>query len=490
MIYTLKKNKNHPNFIDIELKYKSNSDKVILQIPAWRPGRYELQNFAKNIPKIEAFDKNGQNLGIQKITKDAWEITCKKQEILVKYSYYAHKTDAGSSFVDSDYLYINFVNCLAYIENGINKPVSVEIEMPKNWQYACALEGKMLENNQLKIVASSFYTLYDSPFIAAKSIATQEYFVEETQFQIQIIGNYQPNWNKILPDFEAFSRYQICKMVSFPVKKYQFLVWILPTAFYHGVEHSASTMIVLGPDNEGDSLITDLLGVSSHELFHAWNICKIRPKQLLPYDFSQENYFDTGFVVEGVTTYFGDLFLLHAKVILKDEYLKELSTTCIRHFVKDGQAQQSIVDSSIDLWIDGYTEGIPQKKVSIYHKGALVALLLDLMIRNKFDHKKSLYCVMKAMWDNFGMKNIGYTLTDYKLIAETIFEAPLNDYFNNFIAGNVPIEAALNTELKHIGLGLVWKNNFTIVISEIKKPTKVQKMNLEKFLTDNYFASI
>ena len=65
--------------------------------------------------------------------------------------------------------------------------------MPKNWQYACALEGKMLENNQLKIVASSFYTLYDSPFIAAKSIATQEYFVEETQFQIQIIGNYQPN---------------------------------------------------------------------------------------------------------------------------------------------------------------------------------------------------------------------------------------------------------------------------------------------------------
>ena len=115
-------------------------------------------------------------------------------------------------------------------------------------------------------------------------------------------------------------------------------------------------------------------------------------------------------------------------------------------------------------------------------------MLLDLMIRNKFDHKKSLYHVMKAMWENFGHQKIGYTLADYKLIAESIFEASLENYFNNYIVGNISIEAALNKELKQIGLALVWKNNYTIVISELKILSKTQKINLEKFLTDNYFA--
>jgi predicted metalloprotease with PDZ domain len=487
MEFIISKSLSQANFFDIEFSFKANTKFVEIQLPAWRPGRYELQNFSKNIQSFKVFDEDELAIPHKKLTKDKWEIEANCKNIKIKYSYYANKTDAGSSFVDENVFYINFVNCIPYVVGGINKPVSVSLNLPKNWKIASALKFKLDRNGIAKTIAKSFCELYDSPTIASYKIQSAKYLVGKTDFYIEIVGNYSPNWDKILPAFKAFTEFQIKKMGNFPEKEYHFINWILPNAFYHGVEHGSSTMITLGPDIEGDSLLHDLLGVSSHELFHAWNICKIRPAALLPYDFTKENYFETGFVVEGITTYFGDLALVQSGVISKEEYFKELSTVCMRHFVKDGKANQSLVESSIDLWVDGYESGIPHKKVSIYNKGALVALLLDLMIRNKFDHKRSLYTLMEKMWGNFGKKEIGYTINDYKTEAENIVEEPLDEYFQNYIYGTKPLEHSLNKELVKFGLELIWKNDTSILISEIENPDKTQKINLEKFLTDNNF---
>lgn len=478
------------NFLDIEFSFKANTKIVELQLPAWRPGRYELQNFSKNIQSFKVFNENNLEIPFKKLTKDKWEIEANTKNIKIKYSYYANKTDAGSSFVDENVFYINFVNCIPYLVGLINEPVSVSLNLPKNWEIASALKFKFNKKGTANTLAKSFYELYDSPTVASSTIQIVKYKADQTNFFIEIVGNYKPNWEKILPAFKAFTKFQIKKMGSFPEKEYHFINWILPNAFYHGVEHGSSTMITLGPDIEGDSLLSDLLGVSSHELFHAWNICKIRPKELLPYDFTKENYFETGFVVEGVTTYFGDLALVQSGVISKEEYLKELSTVCMRHFVKDGKANQSLVESSIDLWVDGYEAGIPHKKVSIYNKGALVALLLDLKIRNKYNHSRSLYTLMQNMWENFGKKAIGYSINDYKTEAENIFGEPLDEYFKNYIYGTKTLEPSLNKELSKVGLELIWKNDTSIIISEIENPDKTQKINLEKFLIDNNFNAI
>lgn len=490
MDFKISKSNQQKHFFEIELRLKAEADIVELQLPAWRPGRYELQNFSKNIQTFTVFDKKGLKVKFRKITKDKWEIMAKKQELFIKYSYYSIKTDAGNSYVDDSIFYVNFVNCIPYQVGKIETPVSVSIDIPSDWSIACALKFKKNKKGGQRVQAKSFYELYDSPLIACPTIDTKEYKIDKTQFKISVVGNYNANWPKILPAFEAFSKFQIMKMEDFPVQDYSFIIWVLPTAFYHGVEHCSSTMIVLGPDIEGDTLIADLLGVSSHELFHAWNICKIRPKELLKYDYTKENYFETGFIVEGVTTYLGDLILVQSGVISKDEYLKELSTVCIRHFVNDGKASQSLVESSIDLWVDGYGTGVPNKKVSIYHKGALVAFILDLMIRNKFNHERSLYTIMKEMWFNFGKKGVGYQLNDYKLIAESIFEGDLDEYFEKCIFGNDSLESLLNQELNKIGLELVWKNEASLVVSELEKQKKIQKNNLAKFLTDNEIVTI
>ena len=129
-----------------------------------------------------------------------------------------------------------------------------------------------------------------------------------------------------------------------------------------------------------DAVYPDLLGVSSHELYHTWNVKAIRPIELFPYDFTKENYSELGYLCEGVTTYMGDLFLFKSNVFSEEEYFNELNQQLQKHFDNPGRFNYSVAASSFDTWLDGYVPGVPNRKVSIYTEGCLIALVCDLMI--------------------------------------------------------------------------------------------------------------
>ena len=215
-------------------------------------------------------------------------------------------------------------------------------------------------------------------------------------------------------------------------------------------------------------MYTDLLGVSSHELFHAWNIIRIRPIELLPYDFTKENYFRTCFVAEGCTTYYGDLFLKRAGVFDHETYIKELQVYMKRHFENSGAARQSLTDSSFDLWLDGYEKGIPDRKVSVYHKGALAALILDLYIRRKTDHKQSLDDVMRLLWIRFGKPFIGYSLQDYIDIVEEVAGESIEWYWQECIFGNEQLDTRLNEAMTFVGLQMTTFSNGSIQLNVLE----------------------
>ena len=458
------------HFLNIEMVIDNiQSDTIELQFPAWRPGRYELQNFAKNIQQFEVFSSQ-KVVQFHKMTKDHWLVyTVGLQEIIIKFTYFANIQNAGSSFVDESVVYVNFVNCLPYIEGRMDEACALEMVLPKEYKIASGLSnftntnaGRVLnpasveDAREFVFQTTNYYELVDSPLLASPYLQHQSYQIGNVDFHVWFLGNYIPNWTKLLTDFQAFTERQIEVMGDFPEKDYHFINWILPTSFYHGVEHRNSTMIVLGPDSEGDGLYNDLLGVSSHELYHAWNICKIRPVEMIPYDFTKENYFPTGFVAEGVTTYYGDLFLVQSGVFTLEQYLKELETVLIRHFEQDGKAFQSLVESSFDLWLDGYSQAIPHRRVSIYQKGAVVSLILDLMIRLRFGHQKSLETVMQILWERFGKTGIGYSLIDYQRICEEVYGRSLSSYFKDCIQGNIPLESMVNELLDAFGLQMQW----------------------------------
>lgn len=467
MIYRLSVQNPDTHFIDIECTIEQLSQPTVeLQLPTWRPGRYELQNFAKNLQQFGVFDANGSPLSFKKITKDRWLVqTPGVEKIVIRYNYFATIQNAGSSYTDRHLLYINPVNLCIYAEGRLQEPCTLELDIPDNYVIACGLskEGK-------KLYAKDYYELIDSPLLASASLQCQSYEVGETRFFVWIQGNIKPNWAQILTDFQKFSAVQIATMGSFPEAEFHFLNLILPQPHYHGVEHRHSTMIVLGPDDEGEGLYTDLLGISSHELFHAWNIVRIRPKELLPYDLTRENYFPTCFVVEGVTTYYGDLFLRKSGVFDDSAYYRELQTYLKRHFEHSRNAAQSLIESSWDLWLDGYEKGIPQRKVSVYQKGALAALILDLTIRKIHHHKKSLDDVMRLLWERFGIPFVGYSLEDYQAIVEEVAGESLDWYWSDCIFSNVPFDHHLNHALAWVGLQMVTFSDGTVQLQELDDP--------------------
>ena len=452
------------HFIEIEARVENVATPHLeIQLPAWRPGRYELQNFAKNVQKFAVLNAEGEPLPFRKITKDRWLIdTQNAQTVVVKYNYYAHKKDAGSSFVDETLFYLNPVNLCVYTEGRLHEPCTLQLALPENYTVACGLP----QTTKHTFEARDYYALVDSPLVASATIQCGHYEVDSVRFYVWIEGQIAPNWERILANFRAFTAVQIQTMGEFPEAEYHFINLILTEAFYHGVEHRNSTVVVLGPNDNNEGFHVDLLGVSSHELFHSWNAIRIRPQELMPYDFTRENYFSTCFVVEGLTTYYGDLFLKRAGVFSEADYLKELEVYCKRHFEHNGRAAQSLTESSFDLWLDGYSQAIPDRKVSVYHKGALVALILDLTIRKIHAHQRSIDDVARTLWQHFGKPFVGYSYQNYVDIAQQTAQQNLDWYFEECILGHEPLENRLNEALAWVGLALVRLPNGAVQINK------------------------
>ncbi|NDK57524.1 M61 family metallopeptidase [Pontibacter fetidus] len=441
------------HYLDISITINGNSQQELnLQLPTWRPGRYELQNFAQKLRQVTA-SAHGASIAIEKVTKDRWVVQAYGAEtVTINYSFYARQMDAGGSWLDEQMLYVNPINCLMAVEGREHEPCEVTIAIPENWQIACGLK----ETSKHTLLTKKYDELVDSPFIASDSLQHASYSLAGTTFHIWIQGECKTDWPKIIHDFEAFTKTQIEMFGNFPVPEYHYLNLILPYRTYHGVEHSHSTVITLGPGEllMSPALYKEFLGVSSHELFHTWNVKKIRPKEMLPYNLAQENYFKTGYVAEGITTYYGDYMLARSGVFTTQQYFDELNTTLQRYYADYSRYQMSVADSSFDLWLDGYKPGIPDRKVSIYIKGALSALLLDLELRKATNNQATSDTVIRELWQRFGKQTIGYTEQDYAALVDEIAGHSFKSYFDNYINGTTPIEHALNEALHYVGCTL------------------------------------
>lgn len=439
----------HYIYVDLHID-NIKSDTLTLQLPAWRPGRYELGNFAKNIKRVDAFDAKENVLEFTKTTKDCWIIKTKGvSEIKVTYSYFANELNAGACFADETQMYANPVHLCMFVPDRMNEEHVLELDIPDNYKIAC-----QLESDKKKLVAKNFDELADSPFMASATIQSDFYEVDGVKFCLHFNGECKPDLEKIKKQFKAFTESQLKFWGGIPVDEYHFIFQVLPFKFYHGVEHQKSTVIVLGPGynlNDGKTY-EDLLGVSSHELFHTWNVKYIRPQEMLPYDFTKENYCRTGYVYEGFTTYYGDVMLRNSNVFTDEQYFETLEERLQKHFHNYGRFNLSVADSSWETWLDGYVPGAPYRKTSIYDEGNLVAFMLDIIILKNTQNKKSLKDVCRILYTEFGKKNKGYSETDIIKLCEEAAGIPLTDFFKKYVYGTEDFEPMLNECFDYVGL--------------------------------------
>ena len=438
-------------FLRIDLKFSCQAgENIRLQLPAWRAGRYQIANYAQNLRGLRAQNQEGNPISLQKLTKDCWAFEVENDTpIHLSYDYWAGKMDAGSAWVDDEQVYVNLVNCCFEILGRSEEAFDLQLDLPNYTKQLLTLK----QTGTSTWMAENYQLLADATVLAAKKVEQETYAIGNTRFHAWFHGEIHFDRTRFIDQLQAFSNRMIADFGSFPEEEYHFIFHLLPYPHYHGVEHRRGTVITFGPASSlaEEEALEELLGISCHELYHAWNVCRIRPKEFLPYDFSKETYTRAGLVLEGVTTYFGDLYLLKSGVYDLPTYLRHLEKIVQREAAHYGWKNASIEESSIDLWLDGYVAGIPDRKVNIYSRGALLSLCLDVIL---LQEGNSLAQVMKGMWENFGLPFKGYEVKDFdKLVSASVSNPEkITHFFDSYVRGKEDLYPVLEDCFSTLGI--------------------------------------
>ncbi len=481
--YTFSYENPNTHFLNIRFELeKPNKEATRLYIPAWRPGRYQMADFARYVQQWYPYDGKGKPLSFQKVAKDCWEInTSSIDHLVVEYNYFAFKLDAGNTYLDDDQLFINPVNCCLYDQDRMDEACQVFLDLPEGYEVATA----MTRAGKNTFQARDFQELADSPLIASDGIDHETLEVDDYRFHLWFKGECDPDYERIKADFTAFIQTQIQAFGEFPANNYHFFYQLPSYNFFHGVEHQNSTVIALGPGFKlmQTDLYQSFLAVSSHELYHTWNIKAIRPVEMTPYRFNEENYTNLGYMAEGVTSYFGDLFLLRSQVFDFVQYQEQFNKFAIRHFHNYGRHFASVTESSFDTWLDGYDHEVPNRKVSIYVKGMLIAFLLDIQIMHDTNNHYSLDEVMRRLYFHFAKKQEGYSEEALKGIIEAVTEKTYDAFFKQYIWGKESLEEPVKNALDYLGLALnlidpdkYWEKQFGIKVKEENNDLKISQI--------------
>ena len=441
-----------------------------LVMPVWTPGSYLVREFQRHVQDFEATSATGQPLKWEKINKNTWRIaTNGTREWYARYRVYANELSVRTSELNSSHAFWNNANLLMYLDGFLKSPATVRVVAPDVWKVATGLPPVPGERNTFR--AENFDVLYDSPFEASnfKSIV---FNVKGIPHRIVIDGegNYDPA--RMRTDVQKLVETQIELMGGdIPYRDYTFILHLRNDAG-GGLEHANSTALGyprFGFRIRGGDRLTSaapnpsaaperdyrgFLSLVSHEFFHLWNVKRIRPDALGPFDYTQENYTKLLWVAEGITDYYADLLLRRAGFISDAEFLAATARAIQTLQNTPGRFKQSVEDSSFDSWIKYYRqdENSVNSQVSYYEKGAIVGLLLDLEIRKRSNGSKSLDDVMRYLYTEFFKKDRNYTPADFQKAAELAAGASLEQFFAEYVRGTKELD--YNAALVAAGLSL------------------------------------
>lgn len=464
---------------EVDLLIKNpNPDGQRVQLPSWIPGSYLIRDFSRQIETIAAFEglKSNTEVHLKKINNSTWEIPPMAGPVSIKLTVYAFDTSVRTAYLDQERGFYNHSSlCLQVMGQG-HMPCLVTINQTaqtKFWDVATTLSKRDVKSNGFgSYIASNYDELIDHPVALGKFTR-----IQWRSFGIKhqvVIQGLLSSIDKIRLQ-EDLKR--ICEgHISFfdprskraPFKEYLFLVNTVGNG-YGGLEHRSSTALLC---NRSDLPMVRLktgelpnqidyenfLGLCSHEYFHSWIVKKVQPKSFQPYVLDRKNFTDLLWLFEGFTSYYDDLQLFRSGCITREKYLKRVLNNWNGVLRGPGRLRQSVADSSFDAWTKYYQtdENTPNAVVSYYAKGALIALALDLEIRNFTNQKKSLDDVMRLLWKKHGawgnQPGPGIDENAFKeIIIQVIgdsFKAIWKDFSKAYIHGTkeLPIEKLLSTQ--------------------------------------------
>ncbi|MFN2516689.1 MAG: M61 family metallopeptidase, partial [Pyrinomonadaceae bacterium] len=471
--FTVSMPKPHTHMLEVEARIKRGAgvqvaQEEVLVMPVWTPGSYLVREFARHVQNFAATDAAGQQLKWEKINKNSWRVvTNGSREWSANYRVYANELTVRTNELNSEHAFWNNAALLMYPEGSLNAPSTLRILAPDPWKVATGLPPVLGQKSMFR--AENFDILYDSP-VEVSNFKTLSFEVKGVAHRIVIdgAGNYDPEKMRI--DFKKIVETEVELMGGeVPYNDYTFILH-LRSNIGGGLEHLNSTALQYprfglrpepsegvnsaGPGSSPLRGYRGFLSLVAHEFFHLWNVKRIRPDTLGPFDYTKENYTRLLWVAEGITDYYALLVLRRAGLISAKEFLSENARTFQGLQNTPGRLEMSAEESSFDTWIKFYrqNENSVNSQVDYYDKGAVLGLLLDLEIRRQSKGAKSLDDVMRYLYTEFYKKGRNFTPEDFQKVCEAMVGTSLDQFFEKYVRGREELD--YNSALNAAGLRL------------------------------------
>lgn len=418
------------HYLTVEARFPAiGKNEADLFLAVWTPGSYLIREYARNIEPISASGR------FWKTSKNRWRIeTGGAAEIVFTYRVYCREMSVRTNWVEDSFALINGAPTFVTMAELIGEPHEVEIELPGQW--------KTIVTSLHEMRARNYEELVDSPILCGNP--------EIHKFDVDGIPHLLANegghgvWDGVraAADAEKIVQHYRAMWGCLPYKNYAFLN--LLTEASGGLEHRNSSVLMTSRWNTRTrSAYLGWLTLVSHEFFHVWNVKRLRPVELGPFDYETENYTRSLWVAEGITSYYGPLAVRRAELSTTEEYLNELSDDIRKLQTTPGRLVQSAEESSWDAWIRLYRpdENSVNTTISYYTKGAIVAWLLDARIRAATGGAKSLDDSMRTAFARFSGET-GFATEEFKSVCGETAGVSLDEFFRATVESTAELDYA------------------------------------------------
>ncbi len=484
----------HSHIVNVEMTIRGTDEDgfVDIAMPVWTPGSYLVREYSRFVRNVRATNSEGDRRAVTKQDKARWRVdTLTSREVTVTYEVYAHDLNPRFNHVEGDHAFLHGPALFMYPVERLSDEIEVIVEVPDGWKVWSGLSRK--EGQTPFFEATDFDELFDCPILAG----------DLTEFEFEACGvpHRYVVWGGDLPEPERLAEDTASIIEAsagifggeVPYDRFLFMTF-LTQGSYGGLEHRNSTVLVYPRHELRNPAATDgfdddylnFLSLVSHEHFHVWNVKRIRPERLGPFDYQNENYTRDLWTVEGVTSYYQWISILRAGLIDEAKFLETFGKM-IGRLQNDspGRRSASLLDASFDAWIKAYQPHPNNRNadVSYYLKGALAAFVLDAVIRVDTSGAQSLDDVMRHLWFQYS-KERGYPEGGYQAIAEEVTGTDLSEFFDVFVRSTN--EPDWNDWLENFGLhlaceqepgappyfGIVTKDDGTIRLVDAQSPAE------------------
>ncbi len=457
------------HLVEVEIAADGLTDPEInFVMPAWSPGRYAIYNFAKNVQEFESRDASGRPLSWEKTDKQTWRVQAREAggQVRVRYKVFANDLNGSFSQFDTGHANLNGASIFMYLEGHKPDPITLEVDPPADWKI---FSGFSLSPEARTFQAPNYDRLIDTPLEITPHASVATFVHAGKTFRVVV---HTSDTDAAPPEAleSGVRRIVQSEMAMMPAPdfdQYTFLIHFAPEIkMGDGMEHLNSTQIIIRGDPGSDAAIHEALENAAHEFFHVWNVKRMRPAALGPFDYTREVYSRSLWVAEGLTSYYSYVFLLRAGLWKRQEFLDSLTGEVRELEEEPGRNLMSAESSSFNAW---FYDRAPQMQetnfanatISYYNKGALLGLLLDLEIRSRTGGKKSLDDVMRTMYQKFYaapgatyyLPGRGYEEKDVLDALNTVSGSDFTAFFKNYIQDTEPLP--YEKVLAHAGLNLI-----------------------------------